>query len=84
VLYLYLWDIDLTKIVRNLSIFLGIVVTADIIRLNIGSFETFYEMVLGFLMRESEKVSNSQGEKGDQPLISTYFSRQRSMGSSGT
>lgn len=56
VLYLYLWYIDLHVIVRNLSIFLGIVVTADVLRLNLPAFESVYEMVLGFLMRESEKV----------------------------
>lgn len=56
VLYLYLWDINLSTIVRNLSIFLGIVITADVLRLNIAAFETIYEAVLGFLMRDSEKV----------------------------
>ena len=56
VLYLYLWYIDLHVIVRNLSVFLGIVVTADVLRLNLPAFESVYEMVLGFLMRESEKV----------------------------
>lgn len=55
VLYLYVSDTDLTIIVRNLSYFLGVVVTADVLRLNIPSFEWLYEKVLGFLMRESEK-----------------------------
>jgi hypothetical protein len=59
VLYLYLWDIDLTKTIRALSIALGIIVTADVIRLNSPPFEKFYESVLGPLMRESEKVSQS-------------------------
>lgn len=46
---------------RGLSIFLGIVITADVIRLNNDDFERIYEKVLGFLMRESEKVSRSDG-----------------------
>ncbi|SPO24101.1 related to HSD1 - ER membrane protein [Ustilago trichophora] len=55
VLHLYLSGTDLNIIVRNLSYFLGIVVTADVIRLNNDDFEKIYERVLGFLMRESEK-----------------------------
>lgn len=56
VLYLYLWHIDLSKIIRSMTTFLIIVVIADIIRLNVPAFEVIYEKVLGFLMRESEKV----------------------------
>ncbi|CAO1616414.1 unnamed protein product [Parajaminaea phylloscopi] len=55
VLYLYLSHHNLADIVRALSIFLGIVITADVIRLNNAGFEKVYEKVLGFLMRESEK-----------------------------
>ena len=55
VVYLYLSNADLHIIVRNLTYFLGVVVTADVIRLNNPSFELLYEKVLGFLMRESEK-----------------------------
>ncbi|EST09271.1 Phosphatidate cytidylyltransferase [Kalmanozyma brasiliensis GHG001] len=55
VLQLYFSKQDYTTVARNLSIFLGIVVTADVIRLNNPAFERFYERVLGFLMRESEK-----------------------------
>ncbi|KIS67025.1 diacylglycerol kinase [Mycosarcoma maydis] len=55
VLQLYLSDVEYTTVVRRLSIFLGIVVTADVIRLNNHDFEQIYERVLGFLMRESEK-----------------------------
>lgn len=54
-LYCYVSGASLDNVVRNLSIFLGIVVTADVIRLNNSSFERTYEKVLGFLMRESEK-----------------------------
>lgn len=57
VLYLYLSHHNLGAIVRGLSIFLGIVITADVIRLNNPAFERIYEAVLGFLMREAEKVS---------------------------
>ncbi|GAC95993.1 hypothetical protein PHSY_003571 [Pseudozyma hubeiensis SY62] len=55
VLQLYFSDQDYTTVVRRLSIFLGIVVTADVVRLNNARFEKIYERVLGFLMRESEK-----------------------------
>ncbi|SNX86551.1 related to HSD1 - ER membrane protein [Melanopsichium pennsylvanicum] len=55
VLHLYLSGTNLNAIVRSLSYFLGIVVTADVIRLNNDDFERLYERVLGFLMRESEK-----------------------------
>lgn len=61
VLYLYLSFQDLSSIVRGLSIFLAIVVTADVIRLNNAAFEKFYESVLGFLMREAEKVRRPHG-----------------------
>lgn len=54
-LYCYVSGASLDNVVRNLSVFLGIVVTADVIRLNNTSFERTYEKVLGFLMRESEK-----------------------------
>ncbi|KDN36013.1 hypothetical protein K437DRAFT_64083 [Tilletiaria anomala UBC 951] len=55
VLYLYLCHHPLDKIVTGLTRFLGVVVTADVIRLNWPAFERIYESVLGFLMRESEK-----------------------------
>lgn len=57
-LYLYLSHHNLGAIVRGLSVFLVIVVTADVIRLNNAGFEKVYETVLGFLMREAEKVSS--------------------------
>ncbi|KAK0553589.1 Diacylglycerol kinase [Tilletia horrida] len=56
VLHLYLSHADLDAIVRGLSYFLGVVVTADVIRLNYAPFERLYEKVLGFLMRETEKT----------------------------
>lgn len=58
VLYMYLNDFNLSSVVRTMSTFLVIVVTADVIRLNYRPFEIFYESVLGFLMREAEKVSS--------------------------
>jgi hypothetical protein len=57
---MYLNDFNLSSVVRTMSTFLVIVVTADVIRLNYRPFETFYESVLGFLMREAEKVSSAQ------------------------
>jgi len=60
---MYTNDIDLHKIVRGLSIFLGIVITADVIRLNYKPFEKVYESVLGILMREAEKVSRILDER---------------------
>lgn len=55
VLTLYLSYQSLEDVVNGLSIFLAIVITADVIRLNYPPFERFYERVLGFLMREAEK-----------------------------
>ncbi|KAE8225999.1 hypothetical protein CF319_g1353 [Tilletia indica] len=56
VLHLYLSHSDIDSIVRGLSLFLGVVVTADVLRLNYAPFERIYEKTLGFLMRESEKT----------------------------
>ena len=44
------------RVVVVLSSALLIIVPADILRLNYPPFERTYEKVLGFLMRESEKV----------------------------
>ncbi|PWN42484.1 hypothetical protein IE81DRAFT_366599 [Ceraceosorus guamensis] len=56
VLWAYLTHIPKEDIIRNMAIFLSVVVTADVIRLNYPPFETLYEQVLGFLMREAEKT----------------------------
>ena len=42
--------------VVTLSSALGIIIPADVLRLNNAGFERFYEGCLGFLMRDSEKV----------------------------
>ena len=55
VLYLHLSHRPLPAVVLGLGKFLGVVVVADVIRLNSPRFERIYEQVLGFLMRESEK-----------------------------
>ena len=55
-LYLYSRDAEPRDIVLLLSMALGIIVPADILRLRSQRFERFYEGCLGFLMRESEKV----------------------------
>jgi hypothetical protein len=89
VLYLYVSKANLDLIVRNLCIFLGIVVTADALRLNIPAFEKIYEMVLGVLMRESEKVSRKKyrGHEDEGKVIRVdspaSLDRRKSMESSG-
>jgi hypothetical protein len=55
-LYLYASHGSPERVVIVLSGALLIIVPGDIIRLNYPSFERNYEKVLGFLMRESEKV----------------------------
>jgi|SRR5712671_1413173 len=55
-LYLYASHGSPERVVVVLSSALLIIVPGDIIRLNYPSFERNYEKVLGFLMRESEKV----------------------------
>ncbi len=55
-LYLYASDGNPRTVVYALSLALLVIVPADIIRLNSNRFEWLFERVLGFLMRESEKV----------------------------
>jgi hypothetical protein len=55
-LYLYASHGSPERVVIALSGALLIIVPADILRLNCPRFERTYEKVLGFLMRESEKV----------------------------
>ena len=55
-LYLYLSHGSPRPVVTTLSMALGIIIPADVLRLNHTGFERVYEKVLGFLMRESEKV----------------------------
>ncbi|GAA98370.1 hypothetical protein E5Q_05056 [Mixia osmundae IAM 14324] len=54
---LYCWgtDIAVTALVRYQSVALIIIASAELLRHNNAPFEAFYESVLGFLMRESEK-----------------------------
>ena len=59
-LYLYLSHGSPRPAVTTLSMALGIIIPADVLRLNHRGFERIYEKVLGFLMRESEKVSLSR------------------------
>ena len=44
-------------ILKNSSLALFVIVTADLIRFRSHRFELFYESVLGIFMREEEKVS---------------------------
>jgi diacylglycerol kinase (CTP) len=55
-LYLYASHGSPERVVVVLSSALLIIVPADFLRLNYPPFERSYEKVLGFLMRESEKV----------------------------
>jgi diacylglycerol kinase (CTP) len=55
-LYLYASHGSPERVVVVLSSALLIIVPADILRLNSPRFERSYEKVVGFLMRESEKV----------------------------
>ena len=55
-LYLYASHGSPERVVIVLSSALLIIVPADILRLNYPPFERSYEKVLGFLMRESERV----------------------------
>jgi diacylglycerol kinase (CTP) len=55
-LYLYASHGSPERVVIALSSAMLIIVPADILRLNYPPFERAYEKMLGFLMRESEKV----------------------------
>lgn len=55
-LYLYASHGSPERVVVLLSSAMLVIVPADILRLNCPRFERSYERVLGFLMRESEKV----------------------------
>ena len=54
--YLYASDGNPRVVVYALSLALLVIVPADIVRLNSDRFEWLFERMLGFLMRESEKV----------------------------
>ncbi len=55
-LYLYASHGSPERVIVVLSSAMFIIVPADILRLNYPLFERSYEKVVGFLMRESEKV----------------------------
>lgn len=55
-LYLYISHKDVFTIVKALSTALVIITSADLMRFASRRFERTYEKLLGFLMRESEKV----------------------------
>lgn len=55
-LYLYTSNGNSRNVIIALSSALAIIVPADLLRLNYPPFEALYERLLGFLMRESEKV----------------------------
>ena len=55
-MYLYASNGNPRAVVYVLGVALAVIVPADILRLNSQRFEWLYERLLGFLMRESEKV----------------------------
>ena len=55
-LYLYTSFGDPKAVIVALSASLAVIIPADLLRLRYPSFERLYERVLGFLMRENEKV----------------------------
>lgn len=55
-LYLYATNGSPQHVVYALAGALCVIIPADILRLNFPAFERLYEAVLGFLMRDSEKV----------------------------
>ena len=55
-MYLYASNGNPRAVVYVLGVALAVIVPADILRFNSERFERLYERVLGFLMRESEKV----------------------------
>ena len=56
-LYLYVSDSYVSNVVKALWLALCVIVPADLLRFRSSRFERAYERVLGFLMRESEKVN---------------------------
>jgi hypothetical protein len=58
---LWLWkDGSAERVVVALSGALAIIAPTDVVRLRVPRFARIYESVLGFLMRESEKVCYGQ------------------------
>jgi len=55
-LYLYVSDSNVDIVVKSLWLALCVIVPADLLRFRSPSFARTYEHMLGFLMRESEKV----------------------------
>lgn len=54
--YLYISEGSVPRVVLVLWTALAVIVPADMLRLNSRRFASLYEKLLGFLMRESERV----------------------------
>jgi diacylglycerol kinase (CTP) len=72
-IYLYASHGSPQRVIIALSSSLLIVVPADILRLNCPPFERAYEAVVGFLMRESEKVRHKHTPRLPPPLFRTLI-----------
>lgn len=59
-LYLYVSEGDVRTIILVLWMALAVIVPADFLRFRFKGFARTYEKLLGFLMRESERVRDSQ------------------------
>lgn len=80
-LYMYVSHKDVFTIVKALSSALVIITTADLLRFTSRRFARTYERLLGFLMRESEKVT--QDPKVPGSFLTHLFIRQHGTVSSG-
>lgn len=88
VLPLYIYRFPLQPVIVSLSISLAVVATADLIRFRSKPFARNYERTLGFLMRDSEKVSLfpaaiCQFRRSSAQRL-TYVFRPKQTGSCGT
>ena len=82
--YLYASDGNPRVVVYALSLALLVIVPADIVRLNSDRFEWLFERVLGFLMRESEKVRVLCLISVISPHVKLYLCRKARTASFGT
>ena len=46
-------------VMKSLSVALGVITLVDVVRLRSPRFASIYEKLLGFLMRDSEKVRDA-------------------------
>lgn len=82
-LYMYVTHKPVLPIVKALSTALVVITTADLLRFTSRRFARTYERLLGFLMRESEKVGSLYMLLGRAFLMLIHV-RQHGMVSFGT